>query len=148
MVLIRRAAVEDALQVARFVDALLMELSGAASKFEARLATAKHLLTLQDRIFGFLALQQQPIGVMMMSESASIYAGGMFGVITELYVASEQRSTGVARMLINAGAALGRQRRWSRMEVGAPHQPAWQRSLKFYLRSGFVEVGPRLQLML
>ena len=126
-----------------------MELSGAASKFEARLATAKHLLTLQDRIFGFLALQQQqPIGAMMMSESASIYAGGMFGVITELYVAPEQRSTGVARMLIDAGAAVGRQRRWNRMEVGAPHQPAWQRSLKFYLRSGFLEVGPRLQLML
>jgi GNAT superfamily N-acetyltransferase len=84
----------------------------------------------------------------MISESASIYAGGAFGVITELYVTPEKRSAGVAKLLIDAIAGLGRERSWGRVEVGAPHQPAWERSLKFYLRNGFAEVGPRLQLLL
>jgi GNAT superfamily N-acetyltransferase len=149
MVLIRRAAVTDAPPVARMVDQLLCELSGSASKYDSRLATASRLLALGDRIFGFLAEEQQEaVGVMMISESAGIYAGGMFGVITELYVVPQRRSTGVAKLLVDAGASLGRQRSWSRIEVGAPHQPAWERSLKFYLRAGFAEGGPRLQLML
>ncbi len=149
MTSIRRATVRDAPGVSRLVDALLMELSGLPSRYEERLQTAKQLLALQDRIFGFLAVEQEePIGVMMISESAAIYAGGMFGVITELYVVPKRRSTGVAKMLIDAAASLGRERAWRQIEVGAPHQPAWERSLKFYLRAGFVEVGPRLKLPL
>lgn len=84
----------------------------------------------------------------MLAESVAIYAGGMFGVITELYVMPEWRSAGVARKLIDAGIALGRERRWDRLEVGAPHQPAWERTLNFYLRAGFTIVGPRLQFRL
>ena len=73
---------------------------------------------------------------------------GAFGVITELYVIPEKRSAGVAKLLVDATTALGRERSWSRVKVGAPHQPAWERSLKFHLRDGFIEVGPRLQLLL
>jgi hypothetical protein len=51
-------------------------------------------------------------------------------------------------MLIGAGAKLGRERGWGRLEVGAPRQPAWERSLNFYLGAGFAEVGPRLRLPL
>jgi GNAT superfamily N-acetyltransferase len=63
-------------------------------------------------------------------------------------VIPEKRSAGVAKLLVDATTALGRERSWSRVEVGAPPQPAWERSLKFYLRNGFIEVGPRLQLLL
>jgi GNAT superfamily N-acetyltransferase len=146
---IRRADPTDASAVARLVDALLTELSGSPSRYAERLATAHRLLAERERIFGLLAIEEQfPVGVIMVSESASIYAGGAFGVITELYVVPEKRSAGVAELLVDAAVALGRERSWSRVEVGAPHQPAWERSLKFYLRNGFVEVGPRLQLML
>jgi GNAT superfamily N-acetyltransferase len=149
MVLIRRATVRDATYVGRFVDALLMELSGSPSKYDERVKSAERLLALEERIFGFLAFEQEePIGVIMVSESAAIYAGGMFGVITELYVVPGRRSAGLAKMLIDAAASLGRKRAWRQIEVGAPHQPAWERSLKFYLRAGFVEIGPRLKLSL
>jgi hypothetical protein len=47
-------------------------------------------------------------------------------------------------MLIDAAAALGRER----SEVGATHQPVWERRLKIYLRAAFVGAGPRLQLIL
>lgn len=147
---VRRADIDDAPAVARLVDALLIELSGSPSRYDARLATATQLLADRDRSFGFLAVEQsnKPVGVIMISENAAIYAGGAFGVITELYVVPEKRSSGVAKQLISASATVGRERSWSRIEVGAPRQPTWARSLNFYLRYGFVEVGPRLQLLL
>jgi len=144
MIAIRRADGEDAAPVARLVDALLIELSGSPSRYDERLAAASRPLGLANRIFGFLAFEQgEPLGVIMLSESASIYAAGMFGVITELYVVPAQRSAGVATMLVDAAAALGRERSWGRIEVGA-----LERSLKFYRRAGFVELGPRLHLLL
>jgi GNAT superfamily N-acetyltransferase len=149
MPMVRRAGLSDAPLVARLVDAMLVELSGSSSRYEERLATANRLLANGDRVFGFLGVEQGlPLGAIMISESASIYAGGAFGVITELYVTPENRSAGVPKLLIDAAAGLGRDRSWGRVEVGAPHQPAWERSLKFYLRNGFAEVGPRLQLLL
>jgi GNAT superfamily N-acetyltransferase len=144
MIIVRRADGGDAALVARLVDALLIELGGSPSRYDERLAAAGRLLGLHNRIFGFLAFEQEePLGVIMLSESASIYAGGMFGVITELFVVPAQRSARVATKLVNAAAALGRERSWGRIEVGA-----LERSLKFYLRAGFVELGPRLQLLL
>jgi GNAT superfamily N-acetyltransferase len=150
VVVIRRATPRDAASVARLVDALLMELGGGSpSRYADRVATAERLLTHDDRLFAFLAFAgERAIGVMMLSESAAIYADGQFGVITELYVVPEHRSGGVAKMLVDAGVALGRERAWRRIEVGAPHQPEWARTLSFYLRAGFIEIGPRLKLFL
>jgi GNAT superfamily N-acetyltransferase len=134
MTVVRRVDGSDAAVVARLVDALLVELSGSSSRYEERLATAHRLLAEGDRIIGFLVVEEQhPLAVIMISESASIYAGGAFGVITALYVIPAKRSAGIAKLLVDATIALGRERSWSRVEMGAPHQPAWDRSLKFYL---------------
>ena len=149
MIAIRRAGARDAPVVACLVDALLAELGSGPSQLGERTATAGRLLALDDRVFGFLAHDEAaPVGAMMLAESLSIYAGGAFGVITELYVTPGHRSSGVAPRLVAAGAALGRARGWRQLEVGAPHQPAWARSLHFYLRNGFTEIGPRLRLRL
>lgn len=149
MIAIRRAIADDTPTVARLVDALLVELSGTPSKYDQRLETAERLLAAESDVHGLLAFETAaPIAVMMLCESAAIYAGGIFGVITELYVVPDKRSTGVAKMLVDAAAALGRERAWGRLEVGAPRQPAWERSLNFYRRCGFAEIGPRLQLPL
>ena len=51
-----------------------------------------------------------------------ICALGAFGVITELYVAPRHRSAGVAQSLLDAAAALGRERGWAHLEVGAPRR--------------------------
>jgi len=144
MIFIRRADKVDAAPAARLVDALLSELSGSPSRYDERLAAASHLLSLDNRVFGFVAFAlQQPVGVIILSENASIYAGGMVGLITELYVVPAQRSAGVATKLVDAAATLGRKRCWGPIKVGAV-----ERSLKFYLSAGFVELGPRLHLLL
>ncbi len=149
MVSIRRARPSDAETVSQLVDALLAELSGRPSQPEARLEAARRLLSMEGRVFGLLAEDGgRAVGVMMISESASIYAGGIFGVITELYVTPDYRSHRVARLLLEEASALGRQRGWPALEVGAPRQPQWHRSLQFYLGAGFTEIGPRLKLAL
>ena len=119
MPVVRRADLNDASLVARLVDSLLVELSGSSSRYEERLATAYRLLTNGDRIFGFFAVEKQhPLGVIMISERASIYAAGSFGVITELYVVPEKRSAGIAKLLIDATVALGRERWLFRVDTG------------------------------
>ena len=46
--------------------------------------------------------------------------------------------------LLSAALTFARARGWRRLEVGAPAVPRFQRTVNFYVRTGFVEVGPRL----
>jgi len=85
---------------------------------------------------------------MTLNECMAIYAGGAFGEISELHVEPDLRSQGVARLLGSHAGAEGQERGWRRIEVGAPAQPDWQRTLRFYLANGFEEVGPRLRRLL
>lgn len=145
---IRPVTEADLSQLCRLIAALLAELGGDDGPDPASLEpAAAQVLRLGG--CGFLAEQAgQPVGALMLSPCAAIYAGGAFGEISELYVIPACRSSGVARALIAAACAEGRDRGWKRLEVGAPAQPAWARSLAFYCREGFAEIGPRLRLLL
>lgn len=129
---IRPLTAADAELAGRFVHALLSELS-STTRFELAdfQRAAREVLSL-DTTFGLLASDDgAPVGVMMLSESATIYARGRIGTITELYVVPEYRSRKVAPQLMAEAIALGRRRGWGRLEVGAPKQPAWHRTLAF-----------------
>lgn len=140
---------EHAEIVGELVHALIDELSdGQADTWQHYRDTAVLVLQLPG-VTGAIALKAgRPVGVILLNQCAAIYAGGCFGEITELYVTPEARSDGIAARLVewavSQGAALG----WHRLEVGAPGQPRWHRSLSFYLRAGFTEVGPRLRRLL
>ena len=138
----------DIADICHLIAALLAELGNDAGPDPKTLhPVARQVLAAQG--CGFLAERHgQAVGVILLCPCAAIYAGGSFGEISELYVTPAQRSTGVARALIAAALAEGRRRGWSRLEVGAPAQPAWSRSLAFYQREGFAEIGPRLRLLL
>jgi GNAT superfamily N-acetyltransferase len=100
-----------------------------------------------ERSFGFVATSEgSAVGLLMLAEGVAIFAGAAFGQITELYVQPEHRSRGIASLLVQRAAVFGRERGWKRMDVGAPHQPRWSRSLSFYKSEGSVELGPRLRL--
>lgn len=150
---LRPAGPEDAEIVGDLVRRLLCELAPERAEDFARIdftERAQMLLRMPERAWAILALSEdsKPLGVILLNEGASIYAGGLFGTITELYVDPAQRSQGVAPRLIEAAVALGRQRGWGRLEVGAPDVPRWQRTVDFYLKEGFVEVGPRLKRLI
>lgn len=143
---IRPATVDDAPTVAELVRALLTELGGMSADLET---VARDVLAREDRVVGFLALEDgQAVGVILLSEGYAMFALGAFGQITELYVRPEQRSTGVAKRLLAQAVAHGRERGWRRIDVGAPPQPQWVRTVAFYKSNGFTEVGPRLKIVL
>ncbi|MFM0550374.1 GNAT family N-acetyltransferase [Paraburkholderia sediminicola] len=144
---IRPVAPTDARSVAHLVDELLVELHHGELEPADRVSIAETVLAQTSRCFGYLALEgDSPVGVLLMTEAMAIYAGGAFGQITELYVRPECRSGGLAAALVREAARFGKERGWKRLDVGAPVQPRWARTLAFYLSAGFVEVGPRLRL--
>ena len=150
---IRRAGPVDGPIVGELAYLLVREIAPESAdkiSLDSYRATATHLL---DRDAGFWALLsygqgQGPFGLVTLNECAAIYAGGRFGEIPELYVAPDYRSKGVAAALVNAAVDFAKTQGWHRLEVGAPDQPRWQRTMNFYLKQGFTEVGPRLRYLL
>jgi GNAT superfamily N-acetyltransferase len=148
-IVVRQASPAQAESVGHLVCELLSELYPELGyEREKCVEAAGKLLVPGEGVWSFLAKahDERDVGVVMLNECAAIYSGGRFGEITELYVVPDFRSKGVGAQLIEAAVALGRERGWPDIEVGAPGVPAWQRTVDFYLRHGFEEVGPRLDL--
>ena len=110
----------------------------------------EQLVALGNRQPIFVAVNEAEtlVGALTLAESFAIYARGHYGVINEMVVAPEYRSTGVGTRLIHAAAEYGRSRGWVRLDVTAPESPRWQRTRQFYERLGFRLAGPKLKLML
>jgi GNAT superfamily N-acetyltransferase len=146
---IRRALAAERPIVLELVERLLAELEEKPSEFAGidRARVASELEAAADRFTAFLARDAgRDIGVLTLTEHVAIYAGGRYGVIDELWVAPEHRSTGVGARLVEAARTHGAARGWRRLDVTAPPGPAWERSLRFYERLGFVFTGPKLRL--
>lgn len=146
---VRQLVPGEAAIASRFIAALLEELSGGEAVQSDQLLPVAEEVLRTGSVAGFVAATAgRQVGLLMLNECAAVYAGGRFGEITELYVEPDWRSKGVAAALVAAASEHGRQHGWKRLEVGAPDQPAWARTLAFYKRSGFQEVGPRLRCLL
>ncbi|HNB29391.1 MAG TPA: GNAT family N-acetyltransferase [Alphaproteobacteria bacterium] len=145
---IRQAHAADAEWIGQMISRLLCELyPDLAPDYQpaATIATARRLLGDGGYVaLAAIAQDGAPCGVVGLNECKAIYAHGAFGEIAELYVTPEFRSAGVGAQLVRAAMEFGRLRHWSLIEVGAPDVPRWQRTVDFYLRQGFVNVGPRL----
>lgn len=142
---IRHAHVDEAPLVAVLVSRLLAELGDDEVDTKALLETTRKLLAAGDIAALLLLVDDRPAGVVTLNQCAAIYAGGRFGEICELYVGPDDRTAGLGRHLIEAAADYARKAGWTRLEVGAPEQPRWQRTTDFYLANGFTLVGPRLR---
>ncbi len=146
---IERVAVDHAETVAKMVAGLLVELSGGVRQVKGTdlLRVAQERLRSRSNFFAYIAFGQgdDPVGVITVSTAAAIYAAGAVGTIQELYVAPAHRSAGLGRLLLATVVELGRKAGWNRIEVGAPSQERWQRTINFYKANGFSEIGPRLQ---
>jgi len=149
MVEIVAAGTADRPAVVRLVARLLAELEDSPAEF-AGLDEAGALRSLEAdgrALRAFLAREgvEEPVGVLTLTETFAIYAGGRYGVIDELYVAPEHRWRGIGRRLLEAAFEHGRARGWRRIDVTAPPGPAWERTVRFYELQGFVFTGPKLR---
>jgi GNAT superfamily N-acetyltransferase len=147
---IRKADRNDADAIGTMLSALLSELypdQAPDYRPDSVIGTARSMLV-DDAYHAFLAIMPDGEigGVVGLSECKAIYAHGAFGEIAELYVKPEYRSAKVGAQLVEAAISLAHARGWSMLEVGAPDVPRWQRTVDFYLRTGFTEIGPRLYL--
>lgn len=84
------------------------------------------------------------VGLITVTESLALYAGGRIGVINELYVEPDYRSEGVGKMLLDAVKDLARERGWVRLELTTPGDE-FEKTLRFYQREGFMRIGPRFK---
>lgn len=150
-ILIRKAELFHLKTIARMICSLEQELWPNDHK-EFKLKSVVDFLqkTLEDNCMHYCAfvalLDSEIVGVITVCEKAAIYALGNIGEIMEMYILPTFRSRGIGRHLMDAVLEYGRQRGWTIIEVGAPHQPEWARTLEFYKRSGFREIGPRLEM--
>ena len=146
---IRRAHAQDGKAVAQQIGKLLGELRGSVEPEPLSGEIASDLLSRPDDFVAFLAQTESAvIRALTLSTCYALYAGGALGEIAELYVAPDWRSKGIGEMLVAAATDHCRARGWTILEVGAPPAEAWSRSVAFYMRNGFTEVGPRLHLLL
>lgn len=139
--------------VGKLVNHLLVELfpeDEAYRKEERYISAAKTILENEEKVWALLAKTAigEVMGVLTLNECTAIYAGGHFGEISELYVEKSHRSSGVGAKLIDAAKQFGLTRGWPEIEVGAPPQPEWKKSVDFYMRQGFKISGPRMVINL
>jgi GNAT superfamily N-acetyltransferase len=148
---IHTAGPEEAERVCRLVDRLLTELGEEGEETGAldvpplragwsALAPGVHLALLARR-----GKDRDAIGVATLSECFALYAGGRYGILNEMYVAPEHRSSGVGKALLDAVKDVARARDWRRVDVTAPEALRWERTRRFYEREGFRFTGPKLK---
>lgn len=148
---IQQAQTSDATLVAEQVTKLLIELEPEIADELARSSLEKVTKTLlqREKIVAFLAYQANAVvGVLTLHECAAIYAGGVFGEISELYVAPDYRSLKIGDALISAAKEYASNNHWQRLEVGTPSADSSSRTAKFYEGQGFKVTGLRMRCLI
>jgi GNAT superfamily N-acetyltransferase len=146
-VTIRKATAEDSALIVQFVEKLITELDGKKPKGMAHssLDTCRAMLSDHHNACFIAVHNNKEVGIITVVESNAIYAGGSFGIINELYVIPTYRSSGIGTLLIEEVVKFGTQNSWKRLEVGTPPKEEWRRTIDFYRREGFIEIGSRLK---
>lgn len=144
---VRALVAADAPIVTQFVAELLEEIAaraGARIAYDAergQMQASQFLNT--GQAMGYLAEEGAPAGLLLLYEGHALYAGGAFGILSELYVRPPYRGRGVGRQLIAAARVLGAALQWRHLEVTTPPLPAFQDTLCFYESLGFSVSGGR-----
>lgn len=139
--------------VLAFVEELLTELGDEGQEFSGiereKLRADLEQNRRSGRFLPLLARDESgtPVGVLTLSFSFAVYAGGEYGVIDEMYVKPKWRGQGVGTTLVATAVELARERRWCRLDVTGPESPAGgaSRALEFYGGLGFRFTGPKLR---
>ena len=148
------AARDDLDTVVALVAELLGELGAEGREFAGVDRTALDPALGEGLTSGrFVALlarddSGEAIGVLTLSETFAIYAGGRYGVIEEMYVRPAFREGGVGRALLERAVTVAADKGWHRLEVTAPEDDAADAAARFYQRRGFRFSGSKLRLLL
>jgi len=144
---LRLAGADDAEVVATLIEALLRELGeGAAPDPGGLRATTAAALGAEAYAIFLAESGGEPVGVMTLEAGLAIYAEGPIGTLRELWVDPRFRSSGLGAQFIARAREHARGQGWRRIEVTAPEDPSWIRTVDFYRAVGFRDAGPKLAL--
>lgn len=147
-IVIIKAKENDYTHVADLIQSLLIELEPHSTQdvLAMNIPLITEDLLKKQKIFAFLALNEgESIGVITFHECAAIYAGGIFGEISELYVKPTFRSCQVGELLVNSEIEQSSANGWKRLEVCSPPPTEFKRTIHFYEKNGFKNTGARLR---
>ena len=149
-ILVERATHKDVDSIIFLLKELYLELGEESESMNfLNEEFLNHILNSeQTEIFLAKTFDHTLTGVLTLTESQSIYAGGSYALLDEMYIKPEFRSAGIGSSFIHKIKELGKKRNWKRIDVTAPTEEKWKRSVNFYEKCGFVFTGPKLKLKL
>ena len=141
--IVRPAQPGDEEVVADAVTALLTELGATPPDRDAMVDAARAVIAVDVALIAEEG--DAVVGVLAASWITTVHAGGMYGLIQDLWVDGARRSAGVGAELVSSFCALAEARGATRIEVGLPRDafPALAATRRFYERNGFDVVGVR-----
>ena len=132
--------------ILKFHDLLIEFYHEIGHELKPGLELQKQITDFRERGMIKLAVQDDNIiGLICIGEFSSIYAGGKFGILNELYVIPQYRSKGVGKKLMSFAYKIKEEKGWTRLEVSTPDETQWKRTLTFYLKEGFVQTGLKMK---
>jgi len=145
----RQAIAEDAKTIATMVVDLTKEICLLTNMqhFDIDLHSTESRcreLISEGHYAGVIAESEgKAIGIVTITETYALYAGGKIGAIQEFYIEPQFRASGVGSLLIEQVQQYGKLQAWSCIELCTPPLPAFERTLNFYQKNGLIPVGGR-----
>jgi GNAT superfamily N-acetyltransferase len=121
----------EAFAVLELIEELLMELEDEGvdipwvnreklhADIRKNLNTEARLNEAPGRLLAILAKDQNgvAVGVLTLTQTFALYAGGEYGVIDEMYVRPEYRGQDIERQLLDEAVAVATRRRWFHLDI-------------------------------
>jgi GNAT superfamily N-acetyltransferase len=148
---VRCAVDADARPVAEAVRELLVELGGTPPDVVTMETAARTVIAEEDAGVVLVAERADgggaAAGVLAASWITTIHAGGLYGLIQDLWVDRTLRGAGVGTLLVAELCAVAEARGAGRIEVGIPRESftGLAATRRFYEREGFDVVGARMR---
>ncbi|MEG3638221.1 GNAT family N-acetyltransferase [Magnetococcus sp. PR-3] len=129
--------------VAQLLDEIMQRSGGKHFDMDRKQSLSLLEEWLKDGSYSVLIAEQaqEIVGCATMVESRSLYAGGSFLSVPELYVVPALRSHGVGKLLLDAVIAHAQANRWDRIELTTPPLPMFDKTVAFYKQNGFERAG-------
>ncbi|XIA67430.1 GNAT family N-acetyltransferase [Bradyrhizobium sp. TZ2] len=146
----RKAVAGDESAIAEAVGKLLSEWRGTGPEFTLDRAkqVALRLIQAPEQGFIFVIEEQatgQIVGVATVSAVQAVRAAGAYGLLQELWISREIRSSDYGRHLFEAVHSEAKRRGWQMIEVALPPDgyPALERVRRFYGDRRYRSTGSR-----
>ncbi len=136
----------DFQEVIRMLEKLYLELGEEKESMEFLSIPLLESVTKGDGTIILKAVSSNNdfLGILCLSEAQAIYAGGMYGIVNDMYVLPQYRSQSIGKKLLEKAKVIAAEKTWKRIEVTAPTDEN-EKTVKFYKDNGFVFIGPKLK---